>query len=168
MRMKVGLRLPASIWVSPMCLLLGACYQYVPATLEAVPEGATVRALLSASGEQRARQLGVDGRVVQGTVLARDRGVVSLFVPTVPISIEFGAGPLYQQLDLAAEDVLRVDVRELDRTKTFSLLAGGAAAVTLVAVRSFTGGGPGARPNPRDEPPESLRGWILPLATVRW
>ncbi|GBD33562.1 hypothetical protein HRbin33_02556 [bacterium HR33] len=166
--MKGGLHFPSAVSMLCLWLVSGGCYRYVPATVETVPEGARVRALLSVSGEERARQLGVEGRVVQGTVLARDGGVVSLFVPTVPISVEFGAGPLYQQLDLAAEDVLRVDVRELDKTKTFSLLAGGAAAVTLVAVRSFTGGGPGSRPNPGNEPPESLRGWILPLATVRW
>lgn len=151
-----------------LCLVLAGCYRYVPATLETVPEGARVRALLSASGEQRAKQLGVARRVVQGTVLSRDGGVVSLFVPTVPISVEFGAGPLYQQLELAPEDILRVDVRELDKTKTFSLLAGGAAALTLVTVRSFSGGGPGPRPNPGNELPESLRGWLVPLFTINW
>lgn len=164
--MELSQRLIGTVLAS--CLASGACYRYVPTTVETVPEGATVRALLSVSGEERARQLGVYGRVVQGTVLARDGGAVSLFVPTAPISVEFGARPLYQQLDLAAEDVLRVDVRELDQAKTFSLLAGGAAGLALVTVRGFTGGGPGPRPNPSDEPPESLRGWILPLLTVRW
>ncbi len=164
----MGVSSPSPAAILVLCLALGACYRYVPATVETVPEGARVRALLSVSGEGRARQLGLEGRVVQGTVLARGGSVVSLFVPTAPISVEFGAGPLYQQLDLGPEDVLRLDIRELDKTKTFSLLAGGAAGLTLVTVRVFTGGGPARPPNSGDEPPESLRGWILPLVTVRW
>lgn len=143
--------------------LLG-CYRFQPATIEAVPRGSTVRAVLAPVASERLRERhGIEGRTLSGTVMATNGETVSLWVASGPPPREFGARPLYQQVDVARADVLRVDMRELDRGKTTLAALGGAAAVVIVARGTIFGGGPGNGTGTGGVPPESRRRWVLPV-----
>jgi hypothetical protein len=146
-----------------------ACYRFDPATFETVPEGSTVRALLSPSANDQVRaRHNVQGPTLGGTVMPSNGQTLSLWVASAPTTSEFGVKPLYQQVDVARSDVLRVDVRRLDIGRTAMVAAAGAAVAVVVgraAVRGGTGGsGPGGGPGPS----ESRRGWLLSLIRARF
>jgi len=142
----------ATLGVVGAALSLG-CYTYVPATLEAVPVGTEVRALLSTEKELALRDsLGVELHPLHGTLVDRQDGRLLLSVRTGIGSRELGSQLLYQRVGVTPQDVLRVDVRRLQRTKTvafaFALAAAGTLlAITTVAIlRPGTPGGGGGGP----------------------
>ncbi|HWP36042.1 MAG TPA: hypothetical protein VNL18_00670 [Gemmatimonadales bacterium] len=145
------------------------CYRYEPVTLDAVPQGATIRAVLSpaASAALMERQGISSGRHLEGTVLEDHGATLSLWVASVPASREFGSGVLYQQVDVLKSDVLRVDLRELDRGKTTFLAVGGAAAVAVVARAALSGGTGESNSGGGGVPPESRR-TRLPIVILRF
>ncbi len=136
------------------------CYTYIPATLETVPLGARVRALITPEAErQLLATFGVQqGRTLSGDLEGRAGDQVNLLVPSVPIGSGPGNRPLYQQVTVPAADVLRVDLRRLDLFRTGVLVAGGGAAVAAV-VWGTLGGGFWSESPPGGGPPESVRGW---------
>ena len=129
------------------------CYTYVPATLEAVPVGTEVRAMLSTEKELALRDsLGVELRPLHGTLVDRQDGRLLLSVRTAIGSRELGSQVLYQRVAVTPEDVLRVDVRRLQRTKTaaFAFALAGAGTLLVIAtvaiLRPGTPGGGGGGP----------------------
>jgi len=138
--------------------LQSACYQYVPATLETVPDGAHVRALITPEAERRLLvTFGVQqGSTLSGQLDGRVGDQLSLMVPSVPIGSGPGSRPLYQRVMMPAADVLRVDLRRLDRFRTGVLVTGAAAVVVGVAWEAFGGGFFSEQP-PGDGPAESVR-----------
>ncbi|HEY3280203.1 MAG TPA: hypothetical protein VGJ83_06800 [Gemmatimonadales bacterium] len=121
------------------------CYTYVPATLDAVPVGTEVRALLSTEAELALRDsLGVELRPLRGTLVDRQNGRLLLSVRTATGARELGSQLLYQRIGVTPQDVLRVDVRRLQRTKTVALavaIAGVATLATLGALGKLNPGG---------------------------
>jgi hypothetical protein len=130
------------------------CYTYVPATLDAVPVGTEVRALLSTEKELALRDsLGVELHPLHGTLVERQDGRLLLSVRTGIGSRELGSQPLYQRVGVTPQDVLRVDVRRLQRTKTVAFAFTLAGAGTLLAIATVAilrpgspGGGGGGPP----------------------
>ena len=144
------------------------CYRLEPVTLDAVPQGSKIRAVLSpAASDQLRLRHGIDGRQLDATVLAIQGAAVSLWVASVPLSREFGAGPLYQQVDVLKSDILRVDRRELDGSKTAFVAVGGAAVLGAVARATFLGPSGSSNNGGGGVPPESRRRW-LPFLVVRF
>ena len=121
------------------------CYTYVPATLDVVPVGTEVRALLSTKTELALRDsLGVDLHPLRGTLVDRQDGRLLLSVRTAVGSRELGSQPLYQRIAVTPQDVLRVEVRRLQRTKTVAFafaVVGVATLVTLGALGKLNLGG---------------------------
>ncbi len=138
------------------------CYTYVPATLETVPQGAHVRALITPEAErQLLATFGVQqGRILSGDLQGRDPNQVALLVPSVPFGSGPGTRPLYQEVTLPAADVLRVDIRRVDPFRTGVLAAGAAAVAAAVVWQTFGSGFFSGTPSP-DGPPESVRGWSI-------
>lgn len=146
-----------------------SCYKFEPATVDAVPQGSTIRAVLSPTASDWLRERhGINGRQLAGTVMADNGEAFSLWIASVPLSPEFGARPLYQQVDILKADVLRVDLRRLDTGKTAMILAGGAAALVVVGRATFLGGGRGSGPGPGPGPGEHVRSWLVPLLLGRF
>src|SRR5574341_11544 len=150
------------LFVVLVVALQPGCYTYAPATLETVPTGAHVRALITPEAE---RQLLVtfgvqQGRILSGDLQAKDGDRIALLVPSVPIGSGPGSRPLYQQVTLPAADVLRVDVRRVDALRTGVLVAGVAAVIAGVVWETLGGGLLGGAPC-ANGPPESLRGWVV-------
>jgi hypothetical protein len=139
-------RVLVALGAAGAALALG-CYTYVPATIEAVPVGTEVRALLSTEAELALRDsLGVELRPLRGTLVDRQGGRLLLSVRTGVGSRDLGSQALYQRIGVTPQDVLRVDVRRLQRTKTVAFafaVAGVAALVTLGALGKLNPGGSG-------------------------
>lgn len=138
-------------------LALAGCYTYVPATMESVPEGAEVRALISTEAQNRLFEaLGQDLREIQGTLVSRGTDVL-LFEVRVPEERDaFTGRALYQRVDLAPRDVLRVDRKQTDGFKTGALVAAAAAVVVGGVVLAFGDQEPG-RPPSNGTPPAERR-----------
>lgn len=136
------------------------CYTYAPVTLDAVPVGAEVRALLSTEAELALRDsLGMNLHPVQGTLVDREQGRLLLSVRAGVGARELGSQVLYQRVGVAPQDVLRVDVRRLQPTKTVALAVAIAGVATLVTLGAFGKLNPGGSGGGGGGPPEQLRNW---------
>lgn len=154
-------KIPLGVW-----LLAGvtACYSYAPATLESVPQGAAVRALLSTEAQTRLRQQsGMDLRELNGTLLRKgvDKLLFEVRVPGVADRVT--GRPLYQRLDVAPADVLRIDQRRVDALQTGLVIGAAAGAVALLTVLALGEQNPGDAPNGPPPPPERR---VPPLVPV--
>ena len=149
----------AVLALSGAAVLVG-CYQYVPASFDAMPIGARVRAQLSSEAEVAFRDsLGIDARVVQGTLVDREPQRVLLEVRTASGARAFGERSLYLRVAVTPQDVLRVESRELNRGKT-SALAVALAGVAAFVILELTGRNrPGTPPPPGGPPPEQRVRW---------
>ena len=145
--------------VAVAALSLG-CYTYAPVTLDAVPVGSEVRALLSTEAELALKDsLGMSLHPLQGTLVNREQGRLLLAVRAGVGARELGSQVLYQRVGVAPQDVLRVDVRRLQPTKTVALAVAIAGAATLVTLGAFGKLNPGSPGGGGGAPPEQLRGW---------
>jgi hypothetical protein len=131
------------------------CYRYVPTSIEAVPVGARVRALISTETQLVLRDsLGLDLRGLDGTLVGREDHRVLLQVRAAWGSTAFGAKPLYQRITVSPLDVLRVDVRRVHGLKTGALVAALAAAATVLTIEAIRRGNPGTPGPPGGGRPE--------------
>jgi len=132
-------------------LTLG-CYAYVPAKVDVVPVGAEVRALLSADAELAFRDsLGVELRPLHGTLVDRQNDRLLLSVRTGVGSRTLGSQPLYQRIGVTPRDVVRVDIRRLQRGKTVAValaIAGAVAFLAIEGIRVLRPGSPGGGGGP--------------------
>lgn len=139
-----------------------ACYRYIPATVETVPDQASVRVLLASPALERLRAtygIVTAGSTLGAELLGRSGDSLALYLPSVPIGTGPGTRPLYQQVDVAQADVLRVDVRRVDAFRTGALGALAAGVAAFVAYRAFKGEQSVVTPPPPPPPAESLRRW---------
>jgi hypothetical protein len=145
--------------VAAAALSLG-CYTYAPITLEAVPVGTEVQALLSTEAEGVLHDsLGLTFRPLRGTVVDREQGRVLIAVRTSSGSPAFGSQPMYQRIGVAPQDILRVDVRRLHRGKTGALVVTVALAATLATLGALGKLSPGGRDGGGGGPAEQVVGW---------
>ena len=147
-----------------LCLAAAAlslgCYTYVPATMDVVPVGARVRALLSSEAEVALHDsLGLDLRSLSGTLVERRDTRLLFQVRTASGSPAFGSQPLYQRIAVSPQDVLRVDVRRLHGVRTGVLAAAIAGAAVIAAIEVFGLLKAGTPEQPPGGPPEQVRGW---------
>lgn len=145
-----------------------ACYTYVPATLDTLPQGVRVRALVTPEAERALlATFGVQqGMTLAGRFQGREGEQVNLLVPSVPMGTGTGSRPLYQQVAVAGADILRVDVRRLNGFRTGVALAAAGAAAAVIAIKAVSGG-ESTGPPPGPPPSESVRRWIVGIS-VSW
>lgn len=149
-------------------LVLG-CYKYVPTTLSAVPDGANIRAVLSTDAQQDLRsRAGMNVELLEGKLLERNGEQVMISVRSVGASSTFdGNHTLYQVIDVPSQGVVRVDVRQVDRFRTYGLIGVAAGAAAFMVAQAFGGGEPGSPEPPNGEPPERIQGVLFRLP-LRW
>ena len=136
------------------------CYTYVPATMNVVPVGARVRALLSTEAEVALHDsLGLDLRTLSGTLVERQDSRLLFQVRTASGSSAFGSQPLYQRIAVHPQDVLRVDVRRVNGVRTGALAVAAAGAAAVAAIVVFGWLRPGTPGQPPGGPPEQRRPW---------
>ena len=126
---------------SCLCLVLGVtagCYQYVPASIEQIDAGESVRARIPFEEAERLRDVfALKEPVVEGKVLERTPDALVLSVKTGTVHRRLGSRTLEQRVRLRTADVMSVDTRELNRLRT---LLGGtvlAGVIGYVAVTQF-------------------------------
>ena len=145
------------------------CYEYVPTNFEAVPAGDRVRALLSVNAQEDILQrTGTHYRVLEGKVLEKTDDQMLLSIPTVKVESEYGSQSLYQRIDVARDGIVRVDIREMHKFKTYGLIGLAAGAATFIVSQAFVEGEPG---RPDGDPPtgiDNLRGGLLHVILFRW
>lgn len=137
-------------------LVVGGCYRYTPSSPQEIAPGQVVRLRLSPEEAGKYADLRLaNPRLLDGTVV--DRNGSELMVDASLRVSEPGAGPreLMQRLNVPLTGVLDVELRELDRTRTSFLMAGGAAALGAVIAASL--GGSGSEDGPGNENPEARR-----------
>lgn len=151
-----------SLAVGGVLLGVAACHTYVPASPESVPEGAEVRALLSTESQTRLLQVsGMDLRELHGTLL-RKRSDRLLFEVRVPDAMNTLTGrPLYQRLDVAPADLLRIEQRRVDALRTGLFIGAAAGAAALLTVLALSDQNPGDPSNGPPPPPEARVPWLV-------
>jgi hypothetical protein len=137
--------------------------------MEAVPVGASVRALISAEAQgDLEASVGVNEARLEGRVLESNGERLLLSVKTGVGAREFGSQTLYQRIDVGRQDVLRLDVRELDLHATGGLVALIAGGITFATLEIMRGGEPGNPEPPNNDPPERRQRYWLTLPVIRW
>ncbi|KPJ85410.1 MAG: hypothetical protein AMS18_16335 [Gemmatimonas sp. SG8_17] len=162
-----------TLWWLVLCAaatLLPGCYRYVPTTLSAVPDGSNIRALLSTEAQADLRsRVGMDVEVLEGKLLESNGEQVMLSVRSVPASNTLERTlPLYQMIDVSRRGVVRVDVRRVDKFRTYGLIGVAAGAAAFMVAQAFSDGEPGSPPPPNGDPPERIQGVLLRLPVWRW
>jgi hypothetical protein len=147
--------------------LLTACYVYAPIEPAAVSPGTSVRARVSVAGAQRiAPLLGTaDARVLDGTLVDVRPDTMIVQVPTVlQATVGSSRETLHQRLSIPRSDLLELETRKLDRTRTGIVAGSVALIVGTIVIRSL-------RNDPGREGPAGNNGGAdarVPLAGFRF
>lgn len=105
-----------------LSLSAAACHAYRPTSLPELHGGDRVRALLTQDQhEEFAEYLLGGGRLVEGTVVEADPAVLLLEVPVVTVAEGIRVDSYSQRLRIPAAGVADVELRSLDRGRTYSL-----------------------------------------------
>ena len=139
--------------VIALLIMVSGCARWIPARVGEVPVGTDIRLRLSEEGAEQLEELtGTRQSEISGQLLQWGSEVM---VSAALQSAGAGANSsnLRQRFVVDEEDIVGLDIRELDRTRT-GLFAGGVAIVAGSAivwiVSQLSGGGTGA---PTDPPP---------------
>lgn len=137
-----------------LALLLGGCFAYVPVDPGAVRPDDDVRARVSAA---RAAELDPllmrDARVLEGRVLEAG-GDLLLEVPVASDLRGVRVETLHQRIRLPQQDVLELELRRFDRTRTALVLGSGLAVALAVVIHQLTRESGGDTQPPGPDPTE--------------
>jgi hypothetical protein len=106
-------------------LSLAGCVSYMPVELETLPQGHHVRVEMTRLGFAALPEIpGQSGPRLAGTISGRDDEVLRL---RVPIAVLRDGSPLRQEIVIPAREILRAEIREVNRTRTGIAIAAGLA-----------------------------------------
>ncbi len=144
-------------------LSMQGCYHYVPVQLDAVPTGAEMRGRLAPEGSANLQGIvSSNGRVVEGRLLERDEHQVLLFVPTARSQKGYQLETLRQAVAIPRSHLYEVELKRLDRTRTYGVAALAGAVVAAVAIRAISRGGESSGGTPGGGGPTEWRGVAVP------
>lgn len=113
-----------------LSLSAAACHAYRPTSLPELHSGDRVRALLTqAQHEEFAEHLLGGDRLLEGTVVEADPAGLLLEVPVVTVAEGIRVDSYSQRFRIPAAGVADVELRSLDRGRTYSLAGVVAAAL---------------------------------------
>lgn len=117
-----------------------ACYSYVEVPLESVAPGSEVRVGITSQATDRLRDaLAADQRALEGQVSSLDSGVLLLDVVAATRQVGFQFERLSQTVRLEREDVRYVELKRLDRKRTYVGVGLGAVTVGAIAWKALGG-----------------------------
>lgn len=120
-------------------LTTAACYSYRTIPVEDVRPDLPVRLRVRPEATERVSQvLGYLSQDVDGTVISADRDTLLLAVRSFMPSTASVAQQVYQRLDIPVSQLIEVEQRRLDRTKTYACVGVAAAGVGALAVWALT------------------------------
>jgi hypothetical protein len=140
---------------------LVGCYTYLPITLASATPGMEVRARVSATtAAQLGPSLGIsDARLLSGPVVQNETEGLTLKVPTVPAGTIGAQEGLFQQVLISRGDLLELETRQLDRTRTGVAIGAAFVAATAITVAALHGRSTGD--NAVVEPPANFNIGVL-------
>jgi hypothetical protein len=153
--------------VSALMLVLSVpgsgCYEYVPVNPADPPVGMNVRAHLSDPARLRLDgMLPGEGRYLDGRLIQRDGDTFLLEMPVPKVEDGVLDRGLMQRIPLTRDEIVSLQIRKLDRTKTAMAVAVFAVSTAALVVQVFTGkAGGGAYPPPSGGPTEA----VIPILT---
>lgn len=113
-----------------LSLSAAACHAYRPTSVPELHSGDRVRALLTQTQyEEFAEHLLGGDRLVEGTVVEADPAGLLLEVPVVTVAEGIRVDSYSQRLRIPAAGVADVELRSLERSRTYSLVGVVAAAL---------------------------------------
>ncbi|MGH7476284.1 MAG: hypothetical protein ACRELD_08345 [Longimicrobiales bacterium] len=155
----------AAITGAMLAVSLTGCYTYIPVEPGSAPAGAEVRARITAAEAQRLANIrGSASRSLEATVESRNDGSLLLRVPVAERQSARTVEAIHQRIEVLDSEILELELRQLDRTRTAAVIAGGALALGAAAVIGFQGSEPGGEPPDGGTPPEARIPLWLPLA----
>jgi hypothetical protein len=123
-------------------LLLSACYSYATVQPTALRAGMSVRVRVSAAAAEAIAPLlgATDARVLVGTLVdATPTGLV-VEVPTlVRADIGSSVQTLHQRVSIARADLLELESRQLDKTRTAVFVGGAVVIVGSTVIKALRG-----------------------------
>jgi len=149
-------------------VLFAGCYTYSPIEVAAVTPGMEVRARVSAAtAAQLAPSLGMsDARLLSGSVVdAQDEGL-TLKVASVPAGTVGAQEGLFQQILITHAQLLELESKQIDRTRTRVAVAAGVVGAAAVAAAILRGHGSGE--SAVVEPPSNFDLGILRIRVGRF
>lgn len=157
----------APAWLAVLLVgVLPGCFSYFPAELEVVPVGEDVRLELTRlAWAELPEDIPVrDGTRLRGTLVSSNDTELLVRVPIAVAFEGFLARSVGQDVRIAANQVLRLERRELNRTRTGLAVAGGFIAAGVVFA-SFRESEPESPEVPETE--EDEEAGINPMGRVR-
>ncbi|MFC1662470.1 hypothetical protein ACFL3S_13620 [Gemmatimonadota bacterium] len=156
-----GFRLLAAtgIWA------MSACYSYVPVELETVSPGENVRLTITREAAERLEPaLPSNGRILQGEVVQAELGSLWVSVAVSTRQSGFQYERIAQTLRFDQGETLDIELKTLNRRRTFATVGTAAVIVSAVAWTALGGeaGGHKSLP-PGDGTSDDTSRWILPL-----
>ena len=143
---------------------LSGCYSYARVSPETVPAGTGVRGHLSPVGASIVEGItGRASRTLDGSFVRSDADTIVFSVPIPRSAVELRSEALHQFIGIPRGEVVDLELRRLDRTRTYGLAAalGAVAAYVLIETLSGESGGTGQGPG-GGGPPENR----IPLSRV--
>lgn len=138
---------------------LAGCFVYMPAELQSVPAGESVRVRLSRAAAEELELIAPGGgSVVRGTLVRRDANALFVRVPIATRREGVATRPIEQEVAIAPGEILELELRRRSGGRT-ALFVGGTAAVAAMVVGMILTGDRD-RVIRDDEPPSEIR---LPL-----
>jgi hypothetical protein len=142
-----------------LALTLGACMAHTPTRIHLAPPGSQVRVTVDPdlASEGTAFLVDLMGPALRGTLLENQvssEGIrtLLLMVPAPEGTGSAGGEALGQRVRVQEREVLSVDIRSLDRTRTGLAVGVGAAAVALAVAAIASGRAGGSAEGPPSGP----------------
>lgn len=129
--------------------LAAGCYSYTAAQPSSIAPGVTVRARITpTAGAMVAPLLGTTPRSLTGKLISDLRDTLIIEVPAV-MQAEIGSSvqTLHQRVSIPRSEIVFLEVRDLNRTRTYGLV-GGAALILGWVLFDVLKGEPGAEQLP--------------------
>jgi hypothetical protein len=126
-------------------VLVAGCYTYSTIDLASATPGMDVRARVSAAtAAQLGPSLGMtDARLLSGPVVHKEAEALTIKVPSAPVGTIGAQEGLFQQILISRGDLLELESRQLDRTRTGVMIGAafvGAAAIAITALHGHSSG----------------------------
>ncbi len=119
-----------------------ACHAYRPSSLSDLHGGDRVRTLLTQDQYREFDEYLAGGdRLVEGTVVEADPGGVLLEVPVMTVAHGIRVDSYRQRLRIPAAGMADIELRSLDRTRTYALAGVIGAALGAIAWDQLAGRG---------------------------
>lgn len=129
----------------PALVVMAGCHTFQPASYDQISPGERVRARVnSAWADSLDALLQRDGRVVEGTVVEKPDGALLLEVPVQSElrGIEFQT--LSQRVSIPEDGLVELELKELDRGRTWGVVALASVAVGVFIAQQLSGNSGGS------------------------